>query len=224
MKPYIGTVEEEYNAYKEGLREGDLILTFDGGKVNNWDDILLLMELKEPGTPIVFEIKNINNEIKEYIIEPTKETIGEEEIYTYGFYQTNKINPGFFEAVKYAFLKFVAIYTSMFKIVGNLITGALSINSLAGPIGIYSIVGQQAALGFENIIYLVAFLSINVGFVNLIPFPAFDGGRVLFLIIEKIRKKAVDVKVENIIHTVGFVLLMILMLVITFKDIKNLIG
>ena len=81
-------------------------------------------------------------------------------------------------------------------------TGHLGINSLSGPVGIYSVVGEQAKTGFANLIYLIAFLSINVGFVNLIPFPAFDGGRALFLIIEKIRKKPISQKTENTIHSI----------------------
>jgi len=69
---------------------------------------------------------------------------------------------------------------------------------------------------------LIGYLSINVGFINLLPIPAFDGGRILFLIIEKIRRKPVSAKVENTIHTIGFVLIMILMVYITFNDILRL--
>ena len=83
----------------------------------------------------------------------------------------------------------------------------------------YNVVGEQSKQGFQNVIYLAAYISINVGFVNLIPFHAFDGGRALFLIIEKIRKKPIEQKTENIIHTVGFGLLMLLIIVITINDI-----
>ena len=110
----------------------------------------------------------------------------------------------------------------MFKVVKSLLTGKLGVNSLSGPVGIYNVIGEQAKLGFDYVIYLAAYISINVGFVNLIPFPAFDGGRALFLIIEKIRKKPIDQKVENIIHTIGFGLLMILIVVITINDIIKL--
>ena len=70
--------------------------------------------------------------------------------------------------------------------------------------------------------YLIAFLSINVGVINLIPFPAFDGGRILFLIIEKIFKKPIPVKVENMVNSIGFMLLLLLMLYVTFNDILRL--
>lgn len=110
----------------------------------------------------------------------------------------------------------------MIFIIGYLFTGKLALSSLAGPVGIFQVVGKTAKTGILNIIYLIAFMSINVGFLNLLPIPAFDGGRLLFLIIEKIKRSPVSPKVENAIHSVGFVLLMILMVVITYNDILRL--
>ena len=111
----------------------------------------------------------------------------------------------------------------MWLIVGNLFIGKLSLSSLSGPVGVYTIVGQAAKTSVESVIYLAAYLSINLGFINILPFPAFDGGHVLFLIIEGIRKKKMNPKVEGIINAIGFTLIMILMLVITVKDILNLL-
>ena len=142
--------------------------------------------------------------------------------YIYGIGLDTDINKGFINSVKYSFSKFGSIYRSMFKVIGNLFTGNLGLNSLSGPVGIYNVVGEQSKQGFENVIYLAAYISINVGFVNLLPFPAFDGGRALFLIIEKIRKKAIDQKTENIIHSIGFILLMLLIVIITINDIIRL--
>ena len=107
----------------------------------------------------------------------------------------------------------------MILIIGYLFTGVLSLNSLSGPVGIFTVVGETAKTGLVNIIYLLAFISINVGFMNLLPIPAFDGGRLLFLIIEKIKGSPVNSKVENVIHSIGFILLMTLMVVITYNDI-----
>ena len=75
----------------------------------------------------------------------------------------------------------------------------------------------------ESIIYLIAFLSVNVGVINLIPFPAFDGGRILFLFIEKIKGSPVDSRVENTIHNIGFMLLILLMIYVTFNDVFKII-
>ena len=81
---------------------------------------------------------------------------------------------------------------------------------------------ETAKTGFANVLYLVGYLSLNVGFINLLPLPAFDGGRVLFLAIEKIKGKPVSPKVENTVHAIGFALLMLLMIAITFNDIRRL--
>ena len=110
----------------------------------------------------------------------------------------------------------------MFTIIYGLFTGRLSMNSLSGPVGMYNIVNQSLALGLAQILYLTAYISINLGFMNFLPFPAFDGGHILFVIIEKIRGKRVDANIEGWFHTIGFLLLMLLMILITIKDIIGL--
>ena len=103
-----------------------------------------------------------------------------------------------------------------------LITQKLSISNLSGPIGIFTVVADTAKEGIINLVYLTAYISLNLGFMNLLPIPALDGGRLFFLIIEKIKGKPLNPKTENIINTIGFGLLMALILVISCKDILNL--
>ena len=110
----------------------------------------------------------------------------------------------------------------MIFILFYLITGRLSLNLLSGPVGIYTIVGEASKAGFVNILNLLALICINVGFINLLPLPAFDGGHVLFIVIEKIKGSKVNPKVENTIHTIGFVLLLILMVLVTYNDIVRI--
>ncbi len=222
-KPYVKTVDTNYNAYKVNIREGDLIKEVNGNKVSTIDDVLLEFQLVKKGSSIKFVLEDKNGKEKNVSVKPTKVTSEDGvDSYIYGIGLTNEINKGFISSVKYSFVKFGSIYRSMFKVIGNLFTGNLGLDSLSGPVGIYNVVGEQSKMGFENVIYLCAYISINVGFINLIPFPAFDGGRALFLIIEKIRRKPVSQKVENIIHSAGFVMLMILIVVITINDIIRL--
>ena len=129
---------------------------------------------------------------------------------------------GFFSAIEFTYKKTVSIFKQMAITIGYLFTGGISISQLSGPVGIFSIVGNQSSAGIMNIIYLIAFLSINVGFINLIPLPAFDGGHILFILIEKIKGSPVNPETENKIHTIGLFLLMLLMIVITFNDILRL--
>ena len=103
-----------------------------------------------------------------------------------------------------------------------LITGKISLSMMSGPVGIFNVVDSVSSTGFTNIISLLCLICINVGFINILPFPAFDGGHVVFILIEKIKGSKVDPKIENTIHNIGFVLLMILMVLITYNDIIKL--
>ena len=134
-----------------------------------------------------------------------------------------KVEKGFMASLKYAVNTLGSLFKLMFTTLKQLFTGHVAVKELSGPVGIYTVVGEQAKNGLESILYLIAFLSMNVGVINLLPFPAFDGGRVLFLIIEKITGKAIPTKVENIINNIGFLLLMLLMIYVTFNDILRLL-
>ena len=112
----------------------------------------------------------------------------------------------------------------MWLIITSLIKGSLGLSSLSGPVGMYTVVGQSAKIGFQSILYLTAYLSVNLAVINAIPFPAFDGGRILFVVIEAIKGSKVNPKVENTFHTVGFFLLMLLMVYITIQDIIRIAG
>jgi regulator of sigma E protease len=96
-------------------------------------------------------------------------------------------------------------------------------SALSGPVGIYEVIGESVAAGLYYVIYVIAFLSINVGYINILPFPAFDGGRVFFLIIEKIKGSPVNSKFESTCHMVGFCLLILLMLYVTYQDVLRFI-
>ncbi len=223
QKTIIGTAPEGYPIYEAGIRVGDQVLSIDGRKVKTWDDITLVLNLKHKSDEYVFTVKKEDGSIKNYIVVPkvVKSEDGTEgKVFGIGQDATKK--KGFIASIKYAFSKTWATIRSMGMIIGSLITGQLSLGALSGPVGVYSIVGEAAKTSAESVIFLMAYLSLNLGFINILPFPAFDGGRVLFLIIEKIRGKKMNPKIENAINSVGFALLMFLMLIITVKDVLNL--
>ena len=223
QKPVVTNVDSKYNAYKVNVREGDTILKVNGKRTRTLDDVILEITLTKQGEAIKLDLVDKDNNKKSVSVLPTKvENEDGSESYIYGLGWGGETEKGLIPSFKYATQKFSSLFRSMGTIIGSLFTGRLGLDSLSGPVGIYQVVGEQRKAGFENIIYLTAYISINVGFVNLIPFPAFDGGRALFLIIEKIRKKPVKKEVENTIHSVGFVLLMILVVVITIKDVIKL--
>ncbi len=221
-KAIVGEVEEGYPASESGLMPGDEFVTINGKSANTSDKLTLQLQANI-GEEITAEV-NRQGEIKKITFSPKIVKEDGQESYKYGFQITDEIERGILPAIEYAFTKTFSLVHQMIFVIFYLITGQLSVSSLAGPVGIYSVVGEAASAGFINLVYLTAFISINVGFINFLPIPAFDGGRILFLIIEKIKGKPVDPKFENTIHSIGFFLLMALMILITYNDIIRLIG
>jgi len=109
-----------------------------------------------------------------------------------------------------------------YNLIHDSILGKADMSSLSGPIGIVGIVGNAANFGFVYLLSFTAMISINLAVINLIPFPALDGGRLLFLLIEKIKGSRISPKVSNTVNMVGFGLLMLLMIIITYHDIIKL--
>lgn len=244
----IGSVSEGTPAYNAGLKENDTIIECNGYKIKTWDKLTIVTNLKNKNDYYEYKIKHEDGSIDTYKIVPDKyavfdgKTIKIDETNTLesilkeydkkekdvtisnlvGIQAKSKVNKGFVSAIKYAFSKFGSIVSTMILIIGSLFTGKLGLSALSGPIGMYSVVGTVASLGFANIIYLTAYLSINLGVLNILPFPAFDGGRVLFVLIEAVTRKKVDPKIEGYFHTVGFALIMLLMIYITFQDVLRL--
>lgn len=220
-KAIVGTVDPGYPAYTSGLKEGDRILKVNGRSANTTDKLTLQLQVFQ-GEKIDVEVER-NGVVQNVELAPKEVKVDGETAYRYGFQIDDEVQYGVVASLKYAFTKTFSLIHQMIFIIWYLITGQLELGSLAGPVGIYSVVGSAASSGFISLLYLTAYISINVGFINLLPIPAFDGGRLLFLIIEKIKGSPVDPKLENTIHTIGFFLLMALMILITYNDIIRII-
>lgn len=219
MDPVVTKLTPGYPMETSGIEVGDEFVKINGNSISTSDDVRIYFSLATPGEAINLEMKKEDGKIVTYEINPLKEELDEGTSYKYGIEFTVEKEKGFFAPFKYAFTKTGALFKQMFITFKMLFTGQVGMDNLSGPVGIYSIVGQTRSAGFESVLQLVALLSINVGFINLIPFPAFDGGRILFLVIEKIKGSPVNPKVENILHSIGFILLLILLVYITFNDI-----
>ncbi len=223
LKPEIASVIEGYPMAEAGIVKGDVILAINNHYVRSWDEAQIILYYKNNNDYYEFKIEHTDGTVENYKITPTIEEA--EDGVTKSVFGVNinqETTYGIGAKFAYAFQKFGAVVRSMWLTIAGLITGKISISALSGPVGIYTVVGESVSLGLSYVVYLLAYLSINVGVINIIPFPAFDGGRILFLIIEKIKGSPVNQKFENACHTVGFILLMLLILVITIKDIIGL--
>lgn len=202
------------------LEVGDTITKVNGVEVSTY--IGLLNELNKADENVTITVSNDNGFSKDVSISVSDKTHDTLSGYSYGFYITGRSEKGVLAALKYAFLKFFSSIEQMIFTIFYLIIGKISVTMLSGPVGIFNAVSVYSKYGFSNLVSLLCLICINVGFINLLPLPAFDGGHVLFIIIEKIKGSRVNPKVENIIHTVGLILLMILMVIVTYGDIKRL--
>lgn len=216
----IGEVQPDSPAAEAGIEPKDEIVGVDGKEVKTFSDVSSYV-IDHPGEEVNFEVlrdgntKELNiipKEIEQDGISIGQIGVGFEVVYekdflktlTYGFTQT-------FETTK-------LIVTNLVM----LVTGQLSIEMLSGPVGIYDATDQIVKTGFTNFLMWTAMLSVNLGIINLVPLPALDGGRLLFVGIEAIRGKPVSAQKEGFVHFIGFALLILLMLVVTWNDIQRL--
>jgi len=208
----VGFIDETMPAYKGGLRSGDKIISINKVKTNNWNETRELIN-NSSGNKIELDIER-DKEILKLEILPIKQV-------TIGFYtETQKSISDILLGSVYKTTYYINL---MFNFIIMLVSGKVGSEAIAGPVGIVNMIGQAASLGFYPLLNLAAFISINLGFVNLLPIPALDGSRILFLLIEKIRGKRIPPDKEGYIHFVGFVLLMALMFFVLYNDIIRIL-
>lgn len=199
-------------AEKSGLISGDTILSINGKITNNWETVADYINNSNPDEEMEIEIKR-DNEIKRFAIKPTVE----EGRTIIGI--VPKSEKSISSAIKGGFEKTFIFLKLMFEFIGMLFKGKVGIKHLSGPIGVIHEVGVAAKLGIYNLLYILGFISVNLGFFNLLPIPALDGSRIVFLLVELVRGKPIDPDKEGFIHFVGFILLISLMLLVTYRDI-----
>ena len=223
MDPIIDKVQENSAMEAAGAKDGDKILKVNNQTTKTWDLVQIELVKKDDDGIYDIEIEHPNKSVETIHVKPNDEERDGKQVKVFGMTIKSNTEYGFVSALKYECAKFATVYHSMIRTIVALFTGKISLNSLSGPVGIYSVVGDSVKMGLEQVIYLTAFLSINLGFVNILPFPAFDGGHVLFVIIELLRGgKKVNQKIESYFHLVGFILIFILLIIVTIHDVLRL--
>jgi regulator of sigma E protease len=202
-------------AQQAGIKEGDKILKINNSSIKNWYDIRKTISSSTTDT-IKIHVKR-DGDVLEYNITP-KYDDGKKMIGIEPRYEKNIVS-----SFKYAVKQTFSILGQMIDFLGKAIKGNVSKDEVAGPVGIINVVGKAADAGVVNVIFLAAVISINLGLFNLLPVPALDGGRIVFLLIELIRGKKMDPEKEGSIHFIGFVALMLLMVFTIYNDVSRII-
>ncbi|MEW9676679.1 RIP metalloprotease RseP [Lentibacillus sp. L22] len=206
-------------AAEAGLQHGDEIIQIEGKTISTWEDFTKTIQ-DHPEEELSMKVKRENGNTDDITVTPAKQ---EERGITFGqLGVTHLFEKSFFGTFKYGFMETYHTTQTILTNLFMLITGQLSIEMLSGPVGIYDVTNQAVQNGFNTFLMWTAMLSVNLGIVNLVPLPALDGGRLLFVGIEAVRGKPVDPQKEGIVHFIGFALLMLLMIVVTWNDIQRL--
>lgn len=212
----IGEVQENSPAATAGLEDNDTILAVDGKKISSWDDLTNTVT-KKPGKELTVLIEQDG---KEKTVQMTPKTIKSngEKVGQIGVGPYMKT--GFGDKVIGGLTQSWDMVKRIFSALGSLFTG-FSLDKLGGPVMMYQMSAEASRAGVKTVIYLMALLSVNLGIVNLLPIPAFDGGKILLNLIEGIRGKPLDPDKEGMITMIGFGFIMLLMILVTWNDIQR---
>ena len=210
-------------AHRAGLQKGDKIVGINGREVdiiNEEKGIELIRDVikKEGNQPLQISILR-DEQTLEFEILPNYNK--DKNTYEIGIYFGRFQRHGLFSSINLAFIQTGRLIALMVQSVGSMIFRGQGLNDVVGPVGIVGEINRAVQSGIQDVIYFAIVITLNLGIINLIPFPALDGGRLVLLIVEGLRGKPIDAQKEGYIHFVCFVLLMILMILVTFKDIAR---
>ncbi|MEY8303158.1 RIP metalloprotease RseP [Anaerosalibacter bizertensis] len=201
-------------AYNVGLKAGDRIISVNNTETKSWKTVVEKIS-DEKSTEDMEVIVLRGSEKKEFLLRPEFD----KEIDRYVIGIVPQMKKSFSSAIKGGIEKTGMVLGLMFQFLKMLFTGQVKKGDLSGPVGVIYTVGEAAKYGFINVLYITGFISVNLGFFNLLPLPALDGSRILFMLIELFRGKPINPEKEGFIHFIGFVLLIILMVFVTYSDI-----
>ena len=240
----IDAVSPGSPADKAGIKEGDVIFGLSSSLITSSTSIIPSTSIKNgqsitidaiqtdiassTGAPLAFSILRDDKQMS-ISVAPQKNIIqGEPDHYAVGISMEDTatlrlpIYLAAYEGARFTWTLMKEIVVGFGTLIAGLFHGTASVSNLTGPVGIAGMVGTAARLGLSYLLMFTAFISVNLGIINLVPFPALDGGRLLFVIIETIIRRPIKAVFANAVNLVGFVLLMLLMVFVTYRDILRL--
>ncbi|MCF8564786.1 RIP metalloprotease RseP [Alicyclobacillus tolerans] len=216
--PTLGKIIPGSAAASAGLMQGDRVVSVNGHTVSNWMDLVTQIQNDKGNPPKPLTLKIDRSGRSEQVVVTPRLNQGVPMLGVDQPVSHDKLRAvgGGFASVYYGSVNALHLYGQVIqhphKQMGN----------LSGPVGIADVIGQQAQLGIWHVIMITGLLSLNLGLFNLLPIPALDGGRLLFMLFELVRGKAVDPRKEGFVHFVGFALLMLFAVVVTYRDVTRL--
>ena len=224
--PVMTKVARDGAAAEAGMIDGDRIISLDGERIYLYEEILLFCYLYRGGeVELVYE-----RDGQRYTTAITPRYSEENGRYLLGFTSGDLVELEGLDALRYAYYEMRYNVKNTYKSLGMLLSGRVSRKDVAGPVGIANMVGQTYERAkphgwkdvLVNMMNITLMLSVNLGIINLLPIPALDGGRLVFLLVEVIRGKPIPPQKEGMVHFIGLMFFMFLMVIIFFNDLANL--
>ncbi|MGG6448286.1 RIP metalloprotease RseP [Pseudobacillus badius] len=218
----IKEIVDNSPADSSSMQKGDIIVSINGEQMDTWSKTHNYITT-HPDEHVIITV-NRNGEEKDIslTIGKTVNKMGEESIELGYIGIQTQLDKTVLGSLKHSIEQTENFIILILTTLRDIILGGFSLDSLSGPVGIYKVTEEVTESGLYNIINFTAFLSINIGIFNLLPIPALDGGKLSFLILEFIRGKKVNPKLEGIFQVAGFLLLLTLMILVTWNDILKL--
>ena len=201
----IGNVNHHSVAAQAGLAAGDRITKVGHSEIHNWTDLSTAISAR-PDQKTAFTYER-GGKTRTTTIRPKA--------------VLEQTSTSFTDRINFGWQRFVQSGTLIFGVLGHMFTHGFSLNDLGGPVAIYAGTSEATSLGVNGVLNFLALLSINLGIVNLLPIPALDGGKLLLNIIEAIIRRPIPERAEGIVTMIGFLLLMLLMILVTWNDIER---
>lgn len=228
----VMSVLEDSPAYLAGIETSDVLLGVQDVKgedvsiKDNEDLSVFLRTRADEDVTIYYERDGVENEVilssQEDLVEEGVPAIG------VGINVVGTVNfplhIALMESVKHSYDLVVLITVELTAFITNIFTGGADFSEIAGPVGIVGLVGDAWSVGFAYLLYFTAVISLHLTVINLLPFPALDGGRLLFVGIESVTRKTIKPQIANVLNTLGFIFLILLMLAVTVNDLSRLFG
>lgn len=215
----VGEVTEGSPAATSNLLPGDKIIEVDDEPIDSWEDLAFSIRNSEEEV-LEFKIQR-NDRIFDVQVRPVfypeagKKMVG---IAPVRVFKREGLITSLAKGTQEVFVLTRAIFLALW----GMITGEVPIVGVRGPVGIAQFVGESVRMGVSSFLVVTALLSINIGLLNLFPIPALDGGRLLFLLLEGIRGKPLDLQKEELVHYIGFLVLISLLFLVTYQDVLRL--
>lgn len=217
----VRQVQENSPAAEAGLQPGDRFVEVNGEGVKRAQELISLIQERE-GNPVQVTLER-DGETFETSIEPVYNE--ETKTYQIGVIQSEELKDAtLLTAVQKSFVDIYDYTRLIFDSFAMLVTGQVGFSDLAGPVGIADMTGEVAKTGVLSLINWTSFLSLYLGIFNILPIPALDGSRLMFVALEAVRGRPIDPKKEGMVHLIGLALFMMLMVAVTYQDIMRLFS